>query len=116
CEVRLVHLPSGTRRLVRGSIADISERKRTERMAAAERQVFEQVTRHAPLPEVLTSITGLIEAGIGGALSAASVLAADGQSFASLVAPRGPQAPRPALHGAPPALPTGSCAACVYLG
>ena len=33
CEVRLVRLPSGNRRLVRGSIADISERKRTERIA-----------------------------------------------------------------------------------
>jgi len=33
CEVRLVHLPSGNRHLVRGSIADISERKRSERMA-----------------------------------------------------------------------------------
>ena len=57
CEVRLVRLPSGSRRLVRGSIADISERKRGERIAAAEREVFEQVTRHAPLPEVLASIT-----------------------------------------------------------
>ena len=116
CEVRLVHLPSGTRRLVRGSIADISERKRTERMAAAERQVFEQVTRNAPLPEVLTSITGLIEAGIGGALSAASVLAVDGQTFASMVAPRVPEALRAALQGAAIGIRTGSCAACVYLG
>src|SRR5579862_310106 len=49
CEVRLVRLPSGAKRLVRGSIADISERKRTERMAAAEREVFELVTRAAAL-------------------------------------------------------------------
>src|SRR5205807_1214889 len=34
CEVRLARLPSGKRRLVRGSIADISERKRAERGAA----------------------------------------------------------------------------------
>ncbi len=53
CEVRLVRLPSGSRRLVRGSIADISERKRAERIAAAEREVFEQLTRNAPLAEVL---------------------------------------------------------------
>ncbi|TLZ32048.1 MAG: PAS domain S-box protein, partial [Gammaproteobacteria bacterium] len=40
CEVRLARLPSGKRRLVRGSIADISERKRAERMASAEHRVF----------------------------------------------------------------------------
>jgi diguanylate cyclase (GGDEF)-like protein/PAS domain S-box-containing protein len=61
CEVRLVRLPSGSRRLVRGSIADISERKRAERVAAAEREVFAQLTANAPLSEVLASITRLVE-------------------------------------------------------
>ena len=66
CEVRLVRLPSGSRRLVRGSIADISERKRAERLAAAEREVFAQLTENAPLSEVLASITRLIEpVGVG---------------------------------------------------
>jgi diguanylate cyclase (GGDEF)-like protein/PAS domain S-box-containing protein len=41
CEVRLVRLPSGTRRLVRGSIADISDRKR----AAIERRQAEEALR-----------------------------------------------------------------------
>jgi diguanylate cyclase (GGDEF)-like protein/PAS domain S-box-containing protein len=41
CEVRLVRLPSGTRRLVRGSIADISDRQR----AALERRLAEQALR-----------------------------------------------------------------------
>ncbi len=66
CEVRLVNLPSGNRRLVRGSIADISERKRAERVSAIERQVFEQLTRNAPLAEVLASVTALIESAIAG--------------------------------------------------
>ncbi|MDB6009784.1 MAG: hypothetical protein JWL65_2034 [Gammaproteobacteria bacterium] len=66
CEVRLVRLPSGSRRLVRGSIADISDRKRAERVAAAEREVFAQLTTNAPLSEVLASITRLIEpVGVG---------------------------------------------------
>ncbi|MFX8351079.1 PAS domain S-box protein, partial [Acinetobacter baumannii] len=59
CEVRLVRMPSGTQRLVRGSIADISDRKRTERIAAAEREIFEQLTTNASLQEVLVSITRL---------------------------------------------------------
>jgi diguanylate cyclase (GGDEF)-like protein/PAS domain S-box-containing protein len=41
CEVRLVRLPSGSRRLVRGSIADISDRKR----AAIERRQAEEALR-----------------------------------------------------------------------
>jgi diguanylate cyclase (GGDEF)-like protein/PAS domain S-box-containing protein len=66
CEVRLVRLPSGSRRLVRGSIADISERKRAERVAVAEREVFAKLTANAPWSEVLASIARLIEpVGVG---------------------------------------------------
>ncbi len=35
CEVRLVRLPSATRKLIRGSVADISERKRAEKLQSA---------------------------------------------------------------------------------
>ncbi len=35
CEVRLVRLPSATRRLVRGSVTDISQRKNSEKVRAA---------------------------------------------------------------------------------
>ena len=81
CEVRLVRLPSGSRRLVRGSIADISERKRAERLAAAEREVFAQLTGNAPLSEVLASITRLLEP-VGVAVIE---LAGDGQDAAVAV-------------------------------
>ena len=37
CEVRLVRLPSSGRRLIRGSITDITERKRGELLAAVGR-------------------------------------------------------------------------------
>jgi diguanylate cyclase (GGDEF)-like protein/PAS domain S-box-containing protein len=116
CEVRLAHLPSGARRLVRGSITDISERKRAERIAEAERQVFEQITRNAPLEAVLSSVTALIESAIARSLSCVSVLAPDGQSFASLVAPQLPQAVCEALAQARVGIRNGSCAASVYLG
>ncbi len=115
CEVRLVRLPSHNRRLVRGSLADISERKRGQRMAEAEHQVFEQVTRNAPLPEVLTSITWLIESAVPGARAGISVLGPDGKAFASLVAPQLSQGVRSVLTNAPVGIRSGSCAACVYL-
>ena len=116
CEVRLVRLPSGKRRLVRGSIADISGRKRAERMAAAERQVFEQITRNASLAEVLASITLLIESSLSGSACSVSVLAEDGQAFAYMIAPRLPQPLHAALEKAAVGIRAGSCAACVYLG
>src|SRR5215831_12142489 len=115
CEVRLVRLPSGNRRLVRGSIADITERKRSERMTAAERKVFEQITRKAPLPEVLASITRFIEAAGVGTVSAVSVLAEDRQAFAHMVAPQFPDALRMALERAIVGTRNGSCAAAVHL-
>src|SRR5512138_1114397 len=43
CEVRWVRLQSGEHRLIRGSITDITERKRAELLAAGERRVFERL-------------------------------------------------------------------------
>jgi len=115
CEVRLVRLPSGNRRLLRGSIADISGRKRSDRVAAAERRVFEQVTRNAPLAEVLTSITRLIESAGVGTVSSVSVLAEDREGFSYMVAPQFPDALRVALERTTIKIGSGSCAAAVYL-
>ena len=115
CEVRLVRLPSGNRRLVRGSIADISERKRNERMALAERRVFEQITRNAPLSEVLVSITHFIESAGVGTASSVSVLADHRDWFAYMVAPQLPEVLRSALEQARIHIRNGSCAAAVYL-
>src|ERR1700694_100752 len=115
CEVRLVHLPSGNRHLVRGSIADISERKRSARMAAAEHKVFEQVTRNAPLPDVLASITRLIESTAAGTVCSVSVLVEDGKAFSYMVAPQFPETLRVALERSSVDIRNGSCAAAVYL-
>jgi diguanylate cyclase (GGDEF)-like protein/PAS domain S-box-containing protein len=116
CELRLVRLPSGSRRLIRGSIADISERKRAERVAAAEREVFEQLTGNAPLPEVLASITRLIESVGVGTVCSVSVLANDGLAFSYMVAPNLPDRLRAVLERSTIDIRNGSCAAAVYLG
>jgi diguanylate cyclase (GGDEF)-like protein/PAS domain S-box-containing protein len=116
CEVRLVRMPSGGSRLVRGSIADISDRKRAERVAAAERQVFEQLTSNAPLPEVLASITRLIESVGVGTVSSVGMLTDDGTAFSQMVAPRLPDKLRAVLERSAVDIRNGSCAAAVYLG
>ncbi|HUI58610.1 MAG TPA: PAS domain S-box protein [Steroidobacteraceae bacterium] len=116
CEVRLVRLPSETRRLVRGSIADISDRKRAERVAAAEHEVFQQLSGNAPLPQVLASITRLIESVGVGTVCSVSLLAEDGQSFSHIVAPRLSEKLRAVLERSPIDIRNGSCAAAVHLG
>jgi diguanylate cyclase (GGDEF)-like protein/PAS domain S-box-containing protein len=95
CEVRLMRLPAASRRLVRGTISDISERKCAERLGAAERSVFERIAAREPL---------------------VNVLEADGSRFVSVFAPRLPESLRTALAQAPIDIRNGSCSAAVYLG
>ena len=116
CDVRLLRLPSGSRRLVRGSLTDISERKRQESSASAEHAVFEKLTGNAPLPEVLESITRLIESQCVGTVCSVSVLAPEGVAFQYTVSPRLPDALRNALSTAVVDIRNGSCTAAVYLG
>jgi len=115
CEVRLARLPSGNKRLVRGTVADISDRKRAERVAAAEREVFAQLTGNSPLSDVLASITRLIEPVGVGTMCSVSVLAEDGQAFAYTIAPRLPDALRSSLEHTSIDIRNGSCSAAVYL-
>jgi diguanylate cyclase (GGDEF)-like protein/PAS domain S-box-containing protein len=116
CEVHLVRLPSSTQKLIRGSITDITERKRGERVAAAEREVFEKLTANSPLPIALESITRLIETVGVGTVASVSVLAPDGASFSYMVAPHFPERLRAVLERSSIDIRNGSCAAAVYLG
>ena len=61
CEVRLVRLPSSSSRLIRGSITDITERKRAEFLAVGERRVFERITGNVDLPDTLEAIAETAE-------------------------------------------------------
>ena len=116
CEVRLLRLPAAARRLVRGTISDISERKRTERVGAAERAVLERIAAREPLVSVLDAISQLTEAVGAGDLCSMSLLDAGGSGFASVLAPRLPESLRAALAHVPIDIRSGSCAAAVYLG
>ena len=92
------------------------ESELTERVARAEREVFEQLTANVPLSEALSSVTHFIESVGVGTVAAISVLAEDGRAFAYLVAPKMPDALRAALEHAPVDIRNGSCAAAVCLG
>ena len=61
CEVRLSHLPAGDKRLVRGSITDISERKRNETLAFAQNKILEMIAASKPHDRTLRAICRSVE-------------------------------------------------------
>ncbi|MGH8179457.1 MAG: GAF domain-containing protein, partial [Steroidobacteraceae bacterium] len=107
-------------RLMADEAAELAYRSRDseliERVALAERAVFEQLTGSAPLAEILASITRFIESVGVGTVCSIAVLAADGQSFSYLVSPRLPEKLHAALERCAVQIRNGSCAAAVYLG
>jgi diguanylate cyclase (GGDEF)-like protein/PAS domain S-box-containing protein len=115
CEVRLVRLPSSSQRLIRGSIADITERKRAELLALGERRVFERITGNADLPETLEAIAEAAERVTPDALCAVSLYDAQGQTLGQVAGRRLPQHFQRALESVAVGPRSGSCAAAVYL-
>src|SRR5579872_5125249 len=107
-------------RLMADEAAELAYRAReselTERVAVAARAVLEQLTGTAPLAEILASITRFIEGVGAGTVGSIAVLAAEGQTFSSLIAPRLPESLRVALERCAVDIRNGSCAASVYLG
>ncbi len=60
CEVRLVRLPSATRRLVRGSVADISARKRSEQLRSALYQIAATASSAEDIDEFFSAIHQIV--------------------------------------------------------
>jgi diguanylate cyclase (GGDEF)-like protein/PAS domain S-box-containing protein len=114
CEVRLVRLPSAGRRLIRGSITDISERKRAELAAAGERRVLERLASNANLASALEAIADVVEALHPGAYCAIRLL--DGhETLRHVVGSHLPREYCSAMEEVPVGMRFGSCAAAVYL-
>ncbi|HEX7114501.1 MAG TPA: PAS domain S-box protein [Steroidobacter sp.] len=115
CEVRWVRLPSGDRRLVRGSITDITERKRAELLAAGERRVFERLAANVELSITLEAITDVVERVAPGSLCAIRMLDEERRRLNLCAGPRLPADYVRAMEGIEVAARNGSCAAAVYL-
>jgi len=115
CEVRFVRLPSSNRRLIRASITDITERKRSDAIAAGERRVFEKIAANAPLSTALEAICEVIERVMVGGFCAINLLNEEAQVLSFGVAPSLPRAFLAAMDYAPVGIRFGSCSAAVYL-
>ena len=115
CEVRWVRLQSGESRLIRGSITDITERKRTELMTAGERRVFERLAANVDLRITLEAITELVEQVAANTICAIRLLDESGTRLTLGAAPHLPPDYVRAMEGVAVAARNGSCAAAVYL-
>lgn len=115
CEVRLVRLPSSGRRLIRGSITDITERKRAEFLAAGERRVFERITGNVELSDTLEAIAETAERVTPEALCAVSLYDAETSTLRHAAGRRLPGAFLGALEGNEVGPRNGSCAAAIFL-
>jgi len=78
CEVRLIRLPSSTRRLIRASIIDITSRRRADTLAHGERRVLELIAANAPLERTLQAVVRLVEQMYPELCAALMLLDADG--------------------------------------
>ena len=115
CEVRFVRLPSSSGRLIRASITDITERKRSDAIAAGERRVFEKIAANAPLSSVLEAICEVIERAMAGGCCAINLFDPERQVLSFGAAPSLPRAFVAAMDRTPIGIRFGSCAAAVYL-
>ncbi len=114
-EVRLIRLPSSTGQVVRGSITDISERKRGELLAAGEKRVFERLAANVDLGTTLSAITEMVEKVNRDAICAISLLNERGERLRLTAAPSLPKEFADAMANVSCTLRNGSCAAAIYL-
>src|SRR5262249_30285444 len=115
CEVRWAKLQSAERRLVRGSIADITERKRAEWLTSGERRVFERLAANVDLRITLEAITDVVERVAPDCLCAIRLLDDQGARLQVCAGPRMPAQYVQKMDGIQVAARNGSCAAAVYL-
>ena len=115
CEVRWVGLPSSSRRLVRGSITDITERKRNELLTAGERRVFERLAANVDLRVTLQAITDVVERVSPDSICAIRLLDEDRKHLQLCAGPNLPAVYAQSMEGIEVAARNGSCAAAVYL-
>jgi PAS domain S-box-containing protein len=116
CEVYLVRLPSETRKLIRGSMIDISDRKRIEKREQDRRNVLEQLAKGQPLSTILDSIVALVEEESPESLCSILLLDSTSKRLLHGSAPRLPEEYNRAVHGAEIGLGVGSCGTAAFLG
>jgi PAS domain S-box-containing protein len=114
CEIRLVRLPATGRKLIRGSILDITERKRIEMLRKGQNRLLEQITTGMPLSAFLGELALLVESVTSGLLCSVLLLDEDGQHLRYGAAPSLPAEYNAAVDGVPIGPRIGSCGTAAF--
>jgi PAS domain S-box-containing protein len=94
--------------------ADVTQRKRSEMLLAAEKQVLELIGTRAPLTAILDSLCRLLEDLSGEILCSVLLLARDGQHVCHAAAPSLPEAFARTVNGLTIGPTAGSCGTAMY--
>lgn len=114
CEVRFSRLPSGDRKLLRVSIADIAERKRGDQFAYAQNKILEMIAASKPFDRTLRSICRCVETIDGGMSAAVMSLDIKNQTLSLEQAPSLPEKLKLALDFVRVDADGIACAAAVF--
>lgn len=114
CEVRLVRMPWGDREVVRGTIIDISDRKRLEIGERGRSEVLEKIARGEPLPQVLRTLVAAVERVLPGMICSVLLLDAEKQTLHLGAAPGLPDFYNDAIEGLRIGPEVGCCGAAAY--
>ena len=101
---------------MRGAVVETTARKQVEELRAGETRVLAMIATNAPLEQILTSLTLLIEGQSDGMLGSFLLLDEDGLHVRHGAAPSLPETYTKAIDGAPIGPRAGSCGTAMYLG
>lgn len=116
CELRLVPLPTGGRRLMHVRLVDISARKRAESLRGGQNALLEMIATGAPLEDTLQRLMQLIEAQSDGVSCSVLLLDARGKTIEHAWSPRLPRRFLAALEGLDIGPSVGSCGTAMFRG
>lgn len=101
---------------VLATVADVTERKRSEELAGDQTRLAQMIARGAPLPDLLDALTRMIEGHSDGMLASILLLDPDGVHLRHGSAPSLPASYTSAIDGLPIGPDVGSCGSAAYLG
>jgi PAS domain S-box-containing protein len=101
---------------VLATVADVTERNRSEELAGDQTRLAQMIARGAPLPELLDALTRMIEGHSDGMLASILLLDPDGVHLRHGAAPSLPASYTSAIDGLTIGPDVGSCGSAAFLG
>jgi diguanylate cyclase (GGDEF)-like protein/PAS domain S-box-containing protein len=114
CEVRFSRLPAGKAQLIRVSISDITERKRSEALAYAQNKILEMIASSTPFDRTLRAICRFVERFGDGLYAAVMLLDQKGEALGLEQAPSLPDPFKLLLDRVPVAGNGITCSSAVF--